>query len=796
MLRLFAQSVERVASYGDGSPAELAVSARSQLEKALGELAGLVEPYDPWDIVELMRRRSTPLAPRPGHEPDPEAIAALVELVALVAASHRLRETTASSSAEKRPLAAPAIDDVHQAALRCLRTGSDALAFEAATAGDDTLSRIRVGAVLREVNVRNQIYPHMLRDTLRALFGTPEVEADCCAALGFTVDDAIIVLDACSELRGRVWSGRMAAMARATHLALFLDEASEDDTQAAGMLNGYRQSAREQARTAIEALWATPADDAALSVSELASHTGLAAGTVARVLDAFVLPQQQLGPRDAALALLTGTSPLRLRPLLRDSAGNVLLVHDALHLPAIREVFEQSLKDAGRWDAYSKHRGTYLEEAAAQLFVRHLPGAQVHTGFEYFVPDPAAAAAQTDPARYTKRAEGDVLLLVDDIAIIIEAKAVALNPRARSGHSQRLRRDLTRIVTDAAAQAQRLRDRIDADHGLRLRDGSWLDLAHIREVHTVAVSLEDLSGIATTTADLVRAGLLPPANLPWTVSLHDLRIVSELIDRPAELILYLRRRTDAETTQRFEAVDEADLFLHFYEGGLYAEPDPDRVARELPHFGPPTVAARRRHRTERIRMLTSRTDRLDAWYFHQLGKIPHPAGKPALTADSELLALVDDITALAKPGWLAIGTTLLDGSAKTQRQYGAAAKTLCAATAADGLPHTMTLMGGTSRADSHVLVWMSVPHPHLRAQGLTLLGRYLKAKKHQMQVTRAAGLLIDARSGTLADMLFDNRPVTDDPQLDLLVQELGLAPELTFSRSLPPPKARRGSTRR
>ncbi|MDT0484633.1 hypothetical protein [Streptomyces doebereineriae] len=172
-------------------------------------------------------------------------------------------------------------------------------------------------------------------------------------------------------------------------------------------------------------------------------------------------------------------------------------------------------------------------------------------------------------------------------------------------------------MTDAAAQAERLRERIDTDHGLRLRDGSWLDLAHIREVHTVAVSLEDLSGIATTTADLVRAGRLPAANLPWTVSQHDLRTIGELLARPAELILYLRRRTDVETTQKFDAVDELDLFLHLYESGLYLEPDPVRIARELPQFGPPTVAARRRRAAERASVLASRTNRLDAWYFHQ-----------------------------------------------------------------------------------------------------------------------------------------------------------------------------------
>ncbi|MGW6027600.1 hypothetical protein [Streptomyces sp. NPDC055099] len=790
---LVTKSVDQLSLYrGCSTPVEGAAAARAQLEQSLSELVDLVGPYDPWDIIELLRLRSAPPLPGSGREPDHEAIAALVELVALIVASRGPREAPESaSSAGARPLASPVIDDVHRIALSCLRSGSHAIAFEAAAASDDVLARIRAGAVLREVSVRNQIYPHMLRDTLRALFGTPEMEAECRAVLGFTVDDAIAVLDACAELRGRVWGERMSTAANTARVAMFLSQTPETGEGGDERVESYRQAARARAREALQAARANPADEVALSDSQLAAYTGRTPDTVSAVLDAFVLSPGAQSPHEAALELLTGASPLRMKPLLRDTDGRVLLVHDVLHLPAIRETFEQRLKDAQRWDAYSKHRGAHLEDTAAELFARHLPGVQVHTGFEYFVPDPLAPAPQTEPGTYTKRTEGDVLLVIDDIAIIIEAKAVALNPRARTGDSWRLRRDLTRIVTDAAAQAERLRERIDTDHGLRLRDGSWLDLAHIREVHTVAVSLEDLSGIATTTAELVRAGLLPAANLPWTVSLHDLRTISELLARPAELILYLRRRTDVETTQKFDAVDELDLFLHFYEGGLYVEPDPVRIARELPQFGPPTVAARRRRTAERATVLASRTDRLDAWYFHQLGHTSTPAGKPAITADATVVALIDEITALARPGWLAIGTALLDGSAKTQHRCGTAAKTLCAQSALDGRPHTITLMGGTNQVNSHVLVWMSVPHPTQHAPALAHLRRYLQAKKHQMQTARAAGLLIDARTGTLTDFLFDNRTPGPDHELDRLAGEMGLESVSAVSRSLPPPKARR-----
>jgi hypothetical protein len=127
-----------------------------------------------------------------------------------------------------------------------------------------------------------------------------------------------------------------------------------------------------------------------------------------------------------------------------------------------------------------------------------------------------------------------------------------------------------------------MKERIVDDKGLRLRDGTWLDLADVREIHSVVTSLDDMPGIATATAKLAGAGLLPPDNIPWTVSLNDLDLVTQLVDRPAEFLLYLRRRTEPRATEMFMAVDELDLFLLFFRMGLYVEPDPEVASREMP----------------------------------------------------------------------------------------------------------------------------------------------------------------------------------------------------------------------
>ncbi|MFG3056668.1 hypothetical protein ACGFZP_37730 [Kitasatospora sp. NPDC048239] len=704
--RLIEEAITRLAAYaGHENLADAEAAADDALDHSVEELMQLIAPHHGWDLVEILRLRNAylPQAGKPASEHD--GIAAVIELVALLAASRDAAPVPSTPTGERLP-AGFDIEPVQKAALDCFRTASVSLLFRSAAVAD-SMSFISMSSVLREVTVRNSIYPHMLRDTLQQLFTDPRVEQDCREVLGFTTGEAITVLEACNDLRSDAWERRFAVLRDTFSAAMQLHEESTTTDPVTAAQN--RAHSHEAARRAWEHTWAQPAAAAAFTCAEIAGHCGLRQDIVQAVVSAFTLAVQPRPAREVALEFLAGRSTLRMTPLLQDGQGRVLLVHDALPLPAVRELVEQRLKDAGRWDTYSKHRGAYLEQAAAKLLLRHLPGATVRAGFEYHVPDPSDPSPQTHPAQYTRTVEADGLILIDDVAIVMEAKAGALTPLARAGESRRLRSNLGRIVAQAAEQAHRVRERIETDHGLRLRDGTWLDLSHIREVHTVAVSLEDLSGISTTTADLAAAGLLPGTAHPWTVSLHDLRVITELVDRPAELLLFLRRRTSPETTMKFRAVDELDLFLHFFRKGLHVEPDPRAVQKELPQFGEVTVAAQRRRADERVQVLVSETDALDDWYFHQLGHSPVAADKPTMNADPALLAFVDAVTATRAPGWLSTSTTLLDGSAKTQRQFGRAAARLARKSRKDRAPHTLALIGGTTRQDSYVLIWMSTP---------------------------------------------------------------------------------------
>ena len=652
----------------------------------------------------------------------------------------------------------PDVDGVQRAALRAVDAASMRRLFEAFQ-NPEAAAGLALQVVNREASIRNASYPHMLRDTLNKLFSDQRVVADCESVVGATPEEILQLLDALRGVRNRRWNERFSHLNRVGELARDWHGRAVPGEVA------------NEAIQALHAVWATPSAAAILDVSELAIETGLPAPKIESILDLFTADLGDEDATDLVERFFSGENPFRLRPVLRHPSGRRVVVHDGLLLHAVRERIEEALRAANAAERYLEVRAAQLESAALRHLSDILPAGSVRGSFEYFVPHPDRPA-ETSPSDFTKLVEGDGLILVDDVALIVEGKSGALSARARAGDTKRLRRELTKLVTDAAAQASRVRDRITTDMGLRLRNGSWLDLSGVREIYSIAVTLEDLSGVVTITDELVRAGLLPSDHLPWTVSIHDLRIISELVERPAELLLYLRRRTMPELTRTFLSVDELDLFLHFFRAGLYVEPDPDVLAQELPQV-PPTVAQRRRFKRQPTEFLTSRTGPLDDWYFHQTGVRVTPAEKPRINVEPELLELIDTIRAGGEPGWLSTTTSLISGDTETRQRFVRYGSQLAQMTRRDGQLHTMTVVQGVRAQHLTLLVWASRPNSVLADEFDSRQLRYLAAKKHQVQAVRAVMMIFD-EEGAFSHLLYDNRQLGPDSQLDDDVNALGL----------------------
>ena len=118
---------------------------------------------------------------------------------------------------------------------------------------------------------------------------------------------------------------------------------------------------------------------------------------------------------DVVSEAISGPSPLRTCPILRDAQGRRFLVHGGIGIHGVREALEERLKKLpASWETYQKCRGAYLERSALEILSNILPDATVRLNLKYFGPSPKSNEAAGEPSRSGEwRAYNDVGQIVE-----------------------------------------------------------------------------------------------------------------------------------------------------------------------------------------------------------------------------------------------------------------------------------------------------------------------------------------------------------------------------------------------
>jgi len=99
----------------------------------------------------------------------------------------------------------------------------------------------------------------------------------------------------------------------------------------------------------------------------------------------------------------------------------------------------------------------------------------------------------------------------------------------------------------------------------------------------------------------------------------------------------------------------------------------------------------------------------------------------------------------------------------------------------------MAMPAGTRQSNSILLIWMTTTPTRPLAAWQQHIQNYTTAKKHQLQLNQALGLLY-SHEGQLLNTYYDNRPPGINPALDHLVAQLQLkGPE--GLQHTPPPRS-------
>lgn len=473
----------------------------------------------------------------------------------------------------------------------------------------------------------------------------------------------------------------------------------------------------EQARQALAQMLAPSFEGVTISAGEVARDTGQHESTVQKILEDFSIDLAEIPQHQVESMLVEGSNPLFEFPLVRERENRFLIPDEALLAPAVKRNLETTLLTANAsQNAYSNHRGRFLETRLSEILTTFLPQAELLENINFRTSD-------------NGRGEADVVLLFGSVAIIFEAKAGTIFKLGETVTVSKFRKRLHQNIARASKQVEKMRHVIEDSKCIPLERGQPIDLSEIREVHTVIVTLDDLLDLSAQPLDLVDAKILEKEDqLPWVVSLGDLQLILDLIGEPSELLAYLRRRRDPVIARKYWSTDELDLFQVFRKTGLWAEDETDADIPEL---------------------VMSMTSDVDAWFYGDAESQP-------VMKETPLLRYVRQSRMKKLPHWFEFGAAVLSIDENTQETILGNINKLVDKTRADFKPHHLTLFfeDRPPTQPGCLMVFRSKGSIEL-TEDKVKFARYLKAKKTQCQA-RSVFACVIGRNGDLIDLIYES----------------------------------------
>lgn len=423
----------------------------------------------------------------------------------------------------------------------------------------------------------------------------------------------------------------------------------------------------------------------------------------------------------------TNDSIIHEKPLLRHKGKHYFFSPQLLFRSMISII--QSLirqKDEPYFlETYQEKRAEYLEQKALEYFTKLLPGATAHGKLYYHITEKGQP----------KRVETDGLIIYDANLFILEAKAGELSISARRGGLERMKKHASELIDNAYSQALRTKKYIEDAQEPRFEreDGTealvMRDRAKIQNTFLVNVTLENLSHLAIRLNSLKTLNLIKGREWPWSVFINDLRIISELIEFPSQFLVFLQRRIRANDFPQFQAMQELDYLMYYFNEGLCFE---DTCKKGQITFIPHAY-----------------TEPLDRYFDFLAGRVS-TGKKPSLKMREEYKTFVRSVESLQKEGFTKVTTFLLNFDAETQKKILEGLKEAKDRNRKDGRAHDVTLYFKT--LDLGLSLFVASDHSHEARQKTKT---FCELKKYQTRMENWVSILVDANAETNRVIDFD-----------------------------------------
>lgn len=574
-------------------------------------LRGLLAQGDPLYILSVIQA-SNLLAVRGGYyEPTHSGLESKVELVAGLLLTQR-------PPAEAMETSDQAMQAIHDKLDRLL----DLLLLRnlSAPRGDDVVvAELRFMGALHWMTVRGSSYAHHGRELARALYRP--FDKWCLQRHGFTIDDVLRIgaevdalwTDRINSLFGdaRAFAEKMEAKAR--------DPVSRDELTAEerARLDSPEAIAALRARAAIEVFKHGVREATTFTAQDLIGPE-LLEDRVGAVLGELSLSAGSLSASD--YTGLFDESPLVEHPFFEFDGRFKLVVPGMLLRDTVALLEDRFMSGV---PSFSKARAKTLDALAVDYLTGLLPDSDGFTNLFY------------------GEHELDGLVIFEPRAFVVEGKGTPLSIPAQRGDVVRLRRDLERAVEDAWVQGERAKQYLLREQDAIFHDAAGNEILRVPagtvdEVVIVNPTLHQLADHAPQLPRLRKLGLFAAGEFPWSVSINDLRVISETCENPAVFLHYLIWRGRLPLGEQVTVMDELDLW------GSYLLCERFGSLADEGHY-----------------IVGNASTDFDAYYAGVVGDGPKKP-RPGKFLEEPVKSFVDEVARERPPGWLDAAGACLD----------------------------------------------------------------------------------------------------------------------------------------
>lgn len=546
-------------------------------------------------------------------------------------------------------------DEVWERALAVMRlTQNHLIARGTITQPPTAIDDLRFILDSRRLGGRVERYPQFQSDHLRSALGP--YRSHITDIHGLQVEDVISGIDQIQDYLRSGVLGRYQTLAEVSAtLMQRLATSGHDPSPEA--------PPAEVAR--IHATLATPAFADEYARSQEAARMALTPA-IFDITDVSLLPKSFLSllsvrPGESILTTLTGPghddlsplsrSVLHRKPLLEINGRFYSFYHTGLddHVAAIIEDDLIARRPAALGDMMRK-RGEQLESDTRQVLVDLLRPDLILQNVYYPNPD--------DPANLT---ELDILLAVDDVLLLVEAKAGGMDAAASRGAPESLAQALSDLIIEGQRQSERAEKYLRSADEVPLfdKDGRTelhrLSHSRFRKIFRVVVTREALGWVGAQIAILAVLDPTLSKAYPWHVSVDDLRVIAHLFrNDEIRFIHYLEVRLPAAAAS---ALSQADELEHV---GLYNKMN---VYHELPVRD-----------VDRMRFDASYMRDIDYYFMDRAAGIETPL--PTQSMPAAVRRLLEGMTLSGVPGRFEAGSILLGLNSEARARLADAVETL------------------------------------------------------------------------------------------------------------------------